>query len=241
MVFPVSGAPQRLSFEEDMGAIDGASINDFWIVRPTLVRDSIIARQVCHWVNLRDSGCLEVAASITGGYDEVFAVADDGSFYINDLDRRLFRVADGAIAEVPMGDRLVSRLRHAGTRLLAIANDSNAPGVFEVRGLNASPITASYVTDAVGTDTATFFGVFDSESVRTDPNCRSGWFGETCPTTTVWSEYVIYQHQNGQLREIAHQSCVGAVRCNLIEFLAVDGASVVAVGPVPQRIPNSSP
>lgn len=82
---------------------------------------------------------------------------------------------------------------------------------------------------------------FDSESLQTDPSCRSGWFGPSCARSIVWSEYVIYQHQTGQLREIAHQSCTGEARCHLIESLAVDGASVIASGTFAQRIPTVSP
>lgn len=240
VVQPPDGPAFETPVEAYEMAFDGVDAAHVWYVEWRLGSDG--GYVLCHALP-EGPDCVTEVPNV-GGYSPVLGVAADGSVYVTDRDRGLYRW-DGAIlramarADDPSGNDEVTAFRHGdGPGLLAIAYR----GVYAVDGDRVWAVYGDWTTHAAGSPTRLVIGTYDSHSEKVDPSCDDGWFS-SCDRRTVWSQVVFTELTTTGTREIGHDDCDydhpgTTTGCEAFtETLAIDGDVLVLVGSPMRTLP----
>lgn len=234
-VLPVDGSA-ALAIEVPVHeVVDGSSARDFWVGGWALATGDLPGTGddygACHYVDHVLATC--VTFPNVGGYDGLMAVAGDGSVYMTDRDRSLYRWDGTSVFEVTGLEHEITSFHRSGTSILAT---TYMGGIVAVEGDSVRALTngSVYVNDLAGSADDFWFTTFDSYSENVDPSCRPGFFS-SCEQRTVWSQAIVWHSVDGQVSEAGYEQCSDAheAACDYDTLsFGVDGGHAVFLGHV---------
>ncbi|HEY3450609.1 MAG TPA: hypothetical protein VGK67_29910 [Myxococcales bacterium] len=233
-LWPLGSAPTTWPYHPD--SFDGLSMDDWWFVGwvdTPLPGISEAGPALCHVVHQAVADCVPFIPTSSS----TLAVAGDGSVYVTDGDKALYRYADGRLTNIWSFDSVsmsaVIKFRRSGAGLLAVTSSS----VYAIEEATHPLLVGGRILDALGTAGDFYYLTYDYEQALLDPSCRPSLF-PGCATYDLWSQYVLFHVVGGRQTEVGHQTCTSkdSELCEYLRNIGFDGSDVVLLSTHIRRV-----